>query len=78
MSVIKKALIRAAVVVFAGAVSLSPAFAQDADTIYVNGNVYTVDEAFSNASAFAVKDGEFIYVGTDAGARDECTATWAA
>jgi hypothetical protein len=51
--------------------TLAPAavFAQDADTIYVNGIVYTVDEAFSKASAFAVKDGEFIYVGDDAGAR---------
>ncbi len=43
--------------------------AQEADTVYVNGIVHTVDEAFSKASAFAVKDGEFIYVGDDAGAR---------
>ncbi len=35
---------------------------QDADRVYVNGNIYTVDEAFSTASAFAVKDGRFIYV----------------
>lgn len=41
--------------------------AQEADRIYVNGNIYTVDEAFSTASAFAVKDGQFIYVGDDAG-----------
>ena len=46
------------------------AIAQDADTIYVNGNVYTVDEAFSTASAFAIRDGSFIYVGDDAGARE--------
>lgn len=44
--------------------------AQDADTIYVNGNVYTVDDTFSTASAFAIKDGSFIYVGNDAGARE--------
>jgi predicted amidohydrolase YtcJ len=43
--------------------------AQEADRVYVNGNVYTVDEAFSKASALAVKDGEFIYVGDEAGAR---------
>ena len=50
---------------------LAPAalVAQEADTVYVNGTVYTVDDAFSKASAFAVKDGEFIYVGDDAGAR---------
>ena len=53
------------------AFALAPvaALAQDADTVYVNGNVYTVDEAFSTATAFAVKDGEFVYVGDDAGAR---------
>jgi len=69
MSVTKRTLIRVAAFALAGAALSSPALAQDADTIYVNGNVYTVDEAFSNASAFAVKDGEFIYVGDEAGAR---------
>jgi len=51
--------------------ALAPAalLAQEADTVYLNGIVHTVDEAFSKASAFAVKDGEFIYVGDDAGAR---------
>jgi predicted amidohydrolase YtcJ len=59
----------------AGAVTLLLAFmpallvAQDADTVYVNGNVYTVDQAFSTASAFAIKDGSFIYVGDDNGAQ---------
>ena len=43
--------------------------AQEADRVYINGNIYTVDSAFSTASAFAVKDGRFIYVGDDAGAR---------
>ncbi len=43
--------------------------AQDADRVYVNGKIYTVDSAFSTASAFAVKDGQFIYVGDDAGVR---------
>ncbi len=43
--------------------------AQEADTVYINGNIYTVDEAFSTASALAVKDGQFIYVGDDAGVR---------
>ena len=54
-------------------IALLPAalLAQDADTIYVNGNVYTVDATFSTASAFAIKDGSFIYVGDDAGAREQ-------
>ena len=44
--------------------------AQEADRVYVNGNIYTVDEEFSTASAVAVKDGQFIYVGDDAGVKD--------
>ena len=55
----------------AGLCALAPlaAMAQDADTVYVNGNVYTVDEDFGRASAFAIKDGKFVYVGDDDGAR---------
>ncbi len=43
---------------------------QEADKVYVNGNIYTVNKGFSMASAMAVKDGQFIYVGDDAGAKD--------
>ena len=43
--------------------------AQEADKVYINGNIYTVDEEFSTASALAVKDGKFIYVGNDAKAQ---------
>ena len=43
--------------------------AQEADRAYVNGNIYTVDEKFSTASALAVKDGRFIYVGDEAGVK---------
>jgi predicted amidohydrolase YtcJ len=41
--------------------------AQEADRAYVNATIYTVDEEFSTASALAVKDGEFLYVGDAAG-----------
>ena len=41
--------------------------AQEADRVFFNGNIYTVDEEFSTASAIAVKDGQFIYVGDDTG-----------
>ncbi len=41
--------------------------AQAADRVYLNGNIYTVDEGFTTASALAVRDGRFIYVGDDAG-----------
>jgi len=43
--------------------------AQDADKVYINGNIYTVDDEFSTATALAVKDGKFVYVGDDAGAK---------
>ena len=42
---------------------------QEADLAYINGTVYTVDSDFSTASALAVKDGEFVYVGDDEGAQ---------
>jgi len=40
---------------------------QEADRAYRNGTIYTVDQEFSTASAFGVKDGKFIYVGDDIG-----------
>jgi predicted amidohydrolase YtcJ len=40
---------------------------QAADRAYLNGTIYTVDQEFSTASAFALKDGKFIYVGDEAG-----------
>ena len=43
--------------------------AQEADRVYINGLIYTVDDDFSTAAAMAVKDGKFIYVGNDAGAQ---------
>ncbi|SFR52950.1 hypothetical protein SAMN04490243_2655 [Robiginitalea myxolifaciens] len=39
---------------------------EQADLIVYNAKVYTVDDAFSTASAFAVKDGKFLAVGSDA------------
>ena len=37
---------------------------QQADLIVINANIYTVDNSFSKAEAFAVKDGKIIAVGT--------------
>lgn len=39
---------------------------EQADAVYFNGVVYTVDSAFSKAEAFAVKDGRILAVGTTA------------
>jgi predicted amidohydrolase YtcJ len=41
----------------------------EADQAYINGTIYTVDDEFSTASALAVKDGKFAYVGNDGGAQ---------
>ena len=38
---------------------------QKADLIVVNANIYTVDDEFSKAEAFAIKDGKFIAIGTN-------------
>ena len=43
--------------------------AEKADKVYMNANIYTVDEEFSTATAVAVKDGRFIYVGNDKGVK---------
>lgn len=39
--------------------------AQKADTVYYNGQVYTLDSIFSIKQAFAVKDGKFVKSGSD-------------
>jgi hypothetical protein len=42
------------------------AIAQTADTVYMNGKIYTVNEAQPWAEAVALKDGKFLTVGTAA------------
>jgi len=37
---------------------------QHVDSIVINANVYTVNEAFEKTEAFAIKDGKFIGIGT--------------
>ncbi|TFJ92452.1 amidohydrolase [Lentibacillus salicampi] len=36
-----------------------------AETVYVNGTIYTVDQDFSKVSAMAIKDRKLVYVGND-------------
>ncbi|HEA19330.1 hypothetical protein LCGC14_0670790 [marine sediment metagenome] len=47
---------------------------ESVDLVIVNANVYTVDEGFSKAQAFAVHKGKFIAVGTNEEIRDEYTS----
>jgi len=44
---------------------------ENADAIFFNGNVYTVNEDFSKAEAFAIKDGKFLAVGTSKEIRNQ-------
>jgi Predicted metal-dependent hydrolase with the TIM-barrel fold len=41
-----------------------------ADSVYMNGNIYTMDEDQANASAIAIKGQKIIYVGNDTGVKD--------
>ncbi|MCJ8167427.1 amidohydrolase [Pontibacter sp. E15-1] len=69
---------------FAAAILLGSAFlggcagrkadAEAADLIVYNGNVYTVNDSFDKAEAFAVKNGKIIAVGTSADIRAKYTA----
>lgn len=48
--------------------AIAAAPAETADSLYINGNIYTVDEDFSTVSVMAVKDDRILYVGDRAGA----------
>lgn len=47
---------------------------EEADLLVTNAKVYTVDDEFSTAEAFAVKDGKFVAVGTTAELQDRFEA----
>ncbi len=49
-------------------------FKEKVDLVIVNANIYTVDEDFSKAEAFAVHDGKFVAVGTSEEIRDVYTS----
>lgn len=56
-------------IVLALVVAEHPAIGQqqagEADAVYKNGFVYTVDGARSRAQAFAVRDGKFLKIGSN-------------
>ena len=45
------------------------------DLIVHNANIYTVDDAFSKAQAFAIKDGKFVAIGDENQIMNQSTAT---
>jgi len=56
------------------AICLSCQNKEQVDTIVTNANVYTVDDNFTKAQAFAIKDGKFIAVGTNAEVNSKYTS----
>ena len=65
-----RSTLRALALISASALSVgAQVSAPKADLIVVNGTVYTVDEAHPRASAFAVRNGRIIFVGSDREAR---------
>lgn len=48
---------------------------ESADLIITNATVYTADDVFAKAESFAIKDGRFIGIGTNASVADAYTAT---
>ena len=46
------------------------------DTIVINANIYTVNDAFDKAEAFAIKDGKIVAVGTSQEIQAKYTATY--
>ena len=57
------------VLAFALIATSAAAKPKPADTVFLNGYVYTVDAHDSTAQAIAVSDGKIVYVGDDAGAK---------
>ena len=58
----------AAVAAAAFATACAPRKGPEADLVLRNGIIYTVDPSRSRAEAVAIKDGVFVFVGTNAGA----------
>ena len=48
-------------------IALSAAFAQDADTVLINGKILTADQKFTVQQALAVRDGKITALGTKIG-----------
>ncbi len=63
--------IRKPFLVFAALAATSPARAQNADTILVNGKILTVDAQFSTREAIAIRDGKIAAVGGNSDIRKQ-------
>ena len=63
--VIRATLISFFTIVILGVSACSPSNQQTADLILTNAKIYTVDSMNTWAEAVAIKEGKFIYVGTE-------------
>lgn len=70
----KKIVLSLAAVLSLYACKKEPVKQELVDLMLVNGKIYTVDSTFSNATAFAIKDGKFVAVGTNKEIRDKYDA----
>ncbi|HWM82389.1 MAG TPA: amidohydrolase [Pseudolabrys sp.] len=64
-----KSIIALGALVLAGAMGGSPAWAQDADMVLVNGKIVTLDGSSTVAEALAIRDGNIAAVGNEAAVR---------
>ncbi|WP_372768423.1 amidohydrolase [Lutibacter sp.] len=55
---------------------ISCAKKEKVDTIVINANIYTVNDNFDKAEAFAIKDGKIVAVGTSLEIQDKYAATY--
>ncbi len=62
---------RTALLVACALAIASPAWAQNADTILVNGKILTVDNQFSTREAIAIRDGKITAVGSNSDIRKQ-------
>ncbi|MEJ7623817.1 MAG: amidohydrolase [Pyrinomonadaceae bacterium] len=59
----------AALILTVGSFGLSDSKADQADVIFTNGNLYTVDAKQPRAQAVAIKNGRIVFVGSSSGAK---------
>jgi predicted amidohydrolase YtcJ len=52
---------------FVVVLAASTVLGQDADTVFSNGNIYTVNETQPRAEAIAVRGSRIVFVGSNAG-----------
>jgi len=71
MRILISNFLRIALLVVLALAAISPAWAQNSDTILVNGKILTVDTQFSTREALAIHDGKITLVGSNSEVRSK-------